>query len=143
MRPSGPAIAAAIVLALQGIALAIIALVELFALGSGGAASMMSAIALIVLTLITAVALGAFAVGTLRRASWARSGGIFVQIIGLAVALASLTVEPKVWLVTLGVGGVSLVGLVLLIAATRRDGATDPRLQRQDPADGGSSRDGD
>lgn len=130
MRPSGPAVAAAIMLTLQGVALVVIALMELFALGSGAATSMMSAIALIVLTLIAAFALGAFAFGTLRRASWARSGGIFVQVLGIALALASLTVEPKVWLFTIGVGGTALVGLVLLIAATRRDGVSDPRLRR-------------
>ncbi|UNK69676.1 hypothetical protein [Microbacterium sp. H1-D42] len=129
MRPSVPAVAAATLLALQGVAVAVMGLMELFALGSGAAASMMSAIALIVLTLIAAFALCAFAFGTLRRASWARSGGIFVQVLGIALALASLTVEPKIWLFTIGVGGIAVLGLVLLIAATRRDGASDPRLQ--------------
>nr|WP_242519616.1 hypothetical protein [Microbacterium esteraromaticum] len=110
-----------------------VALFELFALGSRGAASTTSAIALIVLTMITALALWAFAVGTLRRASWARSGGIVIQVLGLALALASLTVEPRIWLFTLGVGGTALVGLIVLISATRRDGESDPRLPSVDP----------
>jgi hypothetical protein len=41
-----------------------------------------------------------------------------------------------VWLFTLGVGGTALIGLVLLISATRRDGAADPRLRgEEDPRD--------
>lgn len=136
MRPSGPTIAAAIVLALEGVALAVTCLIELIALGAGQTASTASGIALIVLTLLAAVALGAFSWGTLRRASWARSGGVVFQALGVALGLASLSIEPKVWLFTLGVGGTALIGLVLLISATRRDGAADPRLRgEEDPRD--------
>lgn len=138
MRPSGPTIAAAIVLALEGIALGIVSIIELLALGGGGTSSTIGGIALIVLTLIAAVALGAFSWGTLRRVSWARSGGVVFQVLGVALGLASLSLEPKVWLFTLGVGGPALIGLVLLISATRRDGASDPRLRRGDePGDRG------
>jgi len=136
VRPSGPAIAAAIVLALEAIALGIVCLFELLALGAGQASSDIGGIALIVLTLLAAVALAAFSWGTLRRASWARSGGVVFQVLGVALGLASLTIEPKVWLFTLAVGGTALIGLILLISATRLDGASDPRLQRgEDPRD--------
>ena len=137
MRPSGPAIAAAIVLALEGIALGVICLIELFALGAGQASSDVGGIALIVLTVLAAVALGAFSWGTLRRASWARSGGVVFQVLGVALGLASLTMEPKVWLFTLAVGGTALIGLILLISATRIDGAADPRLHRDDSEERG------
>lgn len=138
MRPSGPTIAAAVLLALEGIALGIVCIIELLALGAGETSSNIGGIALIVLTLIAAVALGAFAWGTLRRASWARSGGVVFQALGVALGLASLSLEPKVWLFTLGVGGTALIGLVLLISATRRDGEADPRLRRADePGDRG------
>ncbi|MEV7631251.1 hypothetical protein AB0N64_02460 [Microbacterium sp. NPDC089318] len=136
MRPSGPTLAAAIVLALEGVALGVVCLIELLALGSGQTASNVSGIALIVLTVLAAVALGAFSWGTLRRASWARSGGVVFQALGVALGLASLSIEPKVWLFTLAVGGTALIGLVLLISATRRDGASDPRLRgEEDPRD--------
>lgn len=136
MRTSGPTIAAAIVLALEAVALGVVCIIELLALGAGEASSTIGGIALIVLTLIAAGALGAFAWGTLRRASWARSGGVVFQVLGVALGLASLSLEPKVWLFTLGVGGTALIGLVLLITATRRDGESDPRLHRgAEPSD--------
>lgn len=135
MRRSGPAAFAAGVLALEGAALAVITLVELFALGSGDASSPASGVALIVLTLIGAVALFAFAFGTLRRASWARSGGILFQVLAIALALASLSIQPTPWLFALVIGGAGVVGLALLIVVTRRDGASDPRLHRPERDD--------
>lgn len=135
MRPSGPAIAAAIVLVVEGIALGIVGLIELIALGAGQASSQVGGLALIVLTLLAAAALCAFSWGTLRSASWARSGGVVFQVLGIALGLASLSLEPKAWLFTAGVGGTALIGLVLLISATRRDGASDPRLRRDDEGD--------
>ena len=131
MRPSAPALAAAVVLALEGIALGVICITQLLALGAGLASSNVGGIALIVLTLLAAVALVAFAAGTLRRRSWARSGGGGFQVLGVALALASLSIEPKVWLFTLGVGVPALLALALLISAARRDGAADPRLRGQ------------
>ena len=130
MRTSGPTAAASAVLALEGLALAIIGGMELVALGSTQTASTMNAIGLIGITLIGAAALFAFAIGTLRRGSWARSGGVVLQVIALVLALSSLTIEPKIWTFTLAVGGAGLLGLILLISASRRDGAADPRLPR-------------
>ena len=63
MRAPGLATAAAAVLALEGAALVVFAIIELMGLGAGDAASLPTAIALIVLTLIGAAALLAFAVG--------------------------------------------------------------------------------
>lgn len=128
MRRSGSATLAAAVLALEGVALAVLALGELLALGAGDASSMASGVALIVLTLLGAAALIAFALGTLRRLSWARSGGILFQVLGIALALASLSIQPTPWLFTLALGASGLIGLVLLLSAVRRDGASDPRL---------------
>ncbi|MFD5225058.1 hypothetical protein ACFWHT_05475 [Microbacterium sp. NPDC058342] len=129
MRRFGPAGIAAVILGLEGIALVVIGLVELFALGAGDATSLANGLALIVLTLLGAAALIAFAVGTLRRASWARSGGILFQVLGIALALAALSIAPTPWLFVLALGVTGIAGLVALIAAVRRDGASDPRLQ--------------
>jgi hypothetical protein len=130
MRRSGPAPLAAGVLVLEGIALTVITLIELFALGSGDASSLASGVALIVLTLLGAVGLFAFAFGTLRHASWARSGGILLQVLAIALALASLSIQPTPWLFALVIGGAGIIGLALLLTVVRREGAADPRLHR-------------
>jgi hypothetical protein len=125
LRSPRLAAAAAAVLALEGSALTVVALVELFGLGAGDAASLPTAIALIVLTLVGAAALFAFAVGTRRGRTWARSGGVVLQVLALALALASLTVQPVLWVFVLGLGVPALVGFVLLIASTRSE-SIDP-----------------
>jgi hypothetical protein len=119
MRSPAVAIAAAAVLALEGAVLLVFAIIELFGLGAGEAASLPTAIALIALTLIGAGALFAFAAGTRRGRTWARSGGVVLQVLAVAIALASLTVPPVPWVFVLGVGIPGLVGFVLLIASTR------------------------
>jgi len=121
VRSPALATAAATVLALEGTVLVILALIEFFGLGAGDAASLPTAIALIVLTLIGATALFAFAVGARRGFGWARSGGVVLQVLAIALALASLGVEPVPWTFILGVGIPGLAGFALLIATARRE----------------------
>lgn len=122
MRSPGLALAAAAVLAAEGVALLVFAIIELAGLGAGDAASLPTALALIVLTLIGAVALISFAVGTRSGRSWARSGGVVFQVLAVALALASLTLRPISWLFTFAVGLPGLLGFILLIASARREG---------------------
>lgn len=122
MRSPRLALAAAAVLALEGVALLVFAGIELIGVGSGDAASLPTAIALIVLTLIGAAALLTFAFGTRAGRSWARSGGVVFQVLAVALALASLTLQPVSWPFTLGVGLPGLLGFVLLISSARREG---------------------
>ncbi|WP_298868148.1 hypothetical protein [uncultured Microbacterium sp.] len=134
-----PAVLAAAVLALEGAALIVIAVLELFALGEGDASSTASGLALIALTLVGAAGLIAFAVGTLRHASWARSGGIVLQVLAIALALAALSsIRPVPWLFVLVLGLAGAVGLVALIVTVRREGADDPRLHRREDGTGES-----
>ena len=121
MRAPGMALGAAAVLAAEGVALSVFAVIELTGLGAGDAASLPTALALIVLTVIGAVALFAFAVGTRTGRSWARSGGVVFQVLAVALALASLTLQPIPWLFTAAVGLPGLIGFVLLIASARRE----------------------
>ncbi|MGO2932744.1 hypothetical protein [Microbacterium sp.] len=120
---------AATVLAIEGAALLGFAIIELFGLGAGEAASLPTAIALIVLTLIGAAALIAFAAGTMRDRTWARSGGVVLQVLAIAIALASLTVPPVPWPFVLGVGVPGVLGFVLLIAASRQERAPETETE--------------
>ncbi len=122
MRAPGLAASAAAVLAAEGAALTVFAVIELLGLGAGDAASLPTALALIVLTLIGAGALFAFAWGTRSGRSWARSGGVVFQVLAVALALAALTLQPISWLFVLAVGLPGLIGFALLIASARREG---------------------
>jgi len=116
--------AAAAVLALEGAGIIVIALIEMFGLGSGDAASLPTAIALVVLTLIGGVALAAFAWGVMRGRGWARSGGIVLQLLGLGLAVTSFGVDPVPWSFILLVGIPTAIGFVLLIASARVEAAS-------------------
>jgi hypothetical protein len=122
VRAPGLGRAAAAVLAAEGVALLIFAAIEMVGLGAGDAASLPTAIALIVLTVIGAVGLLLFAWGTQVGRSWARSGGVVVQVLAVVLALAALTLQPITWAFVLGVGAPGLLGFVLLIASARREG---------------------
>ncbi|MGW8484209.1 hypothetical protein ACWGJP_13845 [Microbacterium sp. NPDC055903] len=127
MHAPGLARAAAAVLALEGAALVVIALGEMLGLGSGQAAILTTGIALFVLTLIGAAALIAFAVGTLRGRSWARSGGVVLQILAIILAGAAMTLSPVNWPFVVGVGAPGVLGLILLLASARREAVQDER----------------
>jgi hypothetical protein len=133
VRAPGLALAAAAVLAAEGAALLVFAVIELTGVFWGDASSVPTALALIVLTVIGASALIAFALGTRRGRSWARSGGVVCQVLAVALALASLTVQPISWPFTLAVGLPGLIGFALLISSARREG--DQRAGEQTAAE--------
>ncbi|MBS0025660.1 hypothetical protein [Microbacterium paraoxydans] len=122
MRAPGIALAASAVLAIEAAALVVFAAIELVGLGAGDAASSTTAIALIVLTVIGAAALVAFAVGTRTGRSWARSGGVVFQVLAVALALGSLTLQPVPWAFVLGLAIPGVAGFALLISSARREG---------------------
>lgn len=82
---------AAVLLAIEGLAVAVLVVWQIAAIATGDTGSIESAIALIVLTAIGAVAVVSFAVATWRDLSWGRSGGIVTQLLILAVALGAAT----------------------------------------------------
>ena len=91
MRTHVAARIAAVLLALEGLAIVGLVVVADRGAGRGDTDSIESAIALVVLTAVGAVAVLAFAVATWRGRSWGRSGGIVVQLLILAVALGAVT----------------------------------------------------
>lgn len=117
---------AAGLLALESVALFVVAGWETVALVGGDSDDTGTSIALIVLTVIGAVAVAAFAVGTARGASWGRSGGIVAQLLMLAVALGALTGPAPALGFALLVAAPAVVGLVVLFAAARRAAARRP-----------------
>ena len=121
MRAPRLALAAAAILALEGAVLLVFAIIELVGLGAGDASSLPTALALIVLTLIGAVCLLAFAAGVRGGRSWARSGGVVFQVLAVALALASLTLQPVPWAFTVGLGLPGILGFALLIGSARRE----------------------
>lgn len=113
---------AAIVVGLEGIGVAALAVWQFAALLSGDTGSIESAIALVVLTVVGAAAVLAFAVAIWQGHSWGRSGGIVTQLLILAVALGAATgayADPGIALV---LATPAIVGLVLLVLAVRDAG---------------------
>lgn len=135
--PSHPAgrIAAALVL-LEGVALLVLAGMQVLAMIAGDTAELASALALLVLTLVMAAGVIAFAVGIARGRTWGRSGGIVTQILVLAVALGAATGQYAHPLTALAIAAPAILTLILIVVATRRSPEEREPIAPQD--EGGS-----
>jgi len=114
-----PARFAALLLALEALALLALAGWQIVAMSGGDTAELPTAIALLVFTILAAVGVGAFAYAVARGRSWGRSGGVVTQLLILAVALGALTGQYAHPLVALGLAVPGMVGLVLLMRAAK------------------------
>lgn len=113
---------AAVLVGLEGLGVAALAVREIGAIVGGDTASIGSALALVVLTAVGAAAVLAFAVAIWRGQSWGRSGGIVTQLLILAVALGAATgafAEPSA---ALAIAAPAVLTLVLLILSVRDAG---------------------
>jgi peptidoglycan/LPS O-acetylase OafA/YrhL len=118
---------AAVLLALEALAIVALVIWQIAALAGGDTDSIESAIALLILTGVGAVAVTAFAVATWRGRSWGRSGGIVTQLLILAVALGAVTgayADAGTGLLLAVPAVVTLVLLVLAVRASGRDAST-------------------
>jgi hypothetical protein len=113
---------AAVLLALEGLAVVALVIWQVAALVAGDTDSIESAIALVVLTAVGAAAVLAFAVATWREQSWGRSGGIVTQLLILAVALGAVTGAYADAGTGLLLALPALVTLVLLVISVRAAG---------------------
>ncbi len=114
--------AAAIVVGLEGLALAALVGWQVVAVVTGDTDSLASALALTVLTGVSAAAVIAFAVAIWRGRSWGRSGGIVTQVLIIAVAIGAATGAYGHPSTALILAIPALVALVLLVLAVRDAG---------------------
>lgn len=115
---------AAVLLGLEGLAIAGLAVWQIVALAAGDTGAIETAIALVVLTAIGAAAVIAFAGATWRGLSWGRSGGIVTQLLILAVALGAVTgayADAGTGLILALPAIATLVLLVIAVRAAGRD----------------------
>lgn len=110
------------ILTVESVGVLALALWEILALLTGDSTSVGSSLALIVLTVIGGSAVTAFAVGVTRDRSWARTGGVVVQLLVLAVALGAVTGAYAHPLIGLALATIGVAGLVPLIFDIRRAG---------------------
>ncbi|WP_261164725.1 histidine kinase [Microbacterium sp. Marseille-Q6965] len=122
-----PARLAAALLALEALALLVLAGWQVVAMLGGDTTSLPTALALLVFTLVGAAGVGAFAYAVVTDRSWGRSGGIVTQLLVLAVALGALTGQYGHPLVALGLAVPAVVGLVLIARAAK---AAAPGVER-------------
>ena len=140
MRAPRLAFAAAALLVVEAAALAVIVVMELTALGSGGATSVPTALALIVLTALCAILLAVFALGVARGRSLARSGAIVLHVLAVILAVAALTIDPPAQSFAVLVGVPGVLGFVLLLASARAEGRAG-YLEESDAASDDSGTD--
>ncbi|HYI51892.1 MAG TPA: histidine kinase [Microbacterium sp.] len=122
MRTHAAGRIAAVLLGLEGLAVAALAAWQVWALILGDTGSIESAIALVVLTAVGAAAVIAFAVATWQGLSWGRSGGIVTQLLVLAVALGAVTGAYADATTGLILAIPAVVTLVLLVVDVRAAG---------------------
>jgi len=117
LRPVGRV--AVVMLWIEAVVVLGLAVWEVVALGSTGAASLPSALALIVITLIGAFGIGAFAWGVTVGRSWGRSGGIVVQLLFIAVAVGAATGQYGHPSIAFALGLPAAATLIMLVLAER------------------------
>ncbi|WP_296196224.1 histidine kinase [uncultured Microbacterium sp.] len=126
-RPSRAASIGALVLIVEALGIAVLALWQVLAIFRGDTVSLASALALIVLTFLFAVAVASFAVATMRSRSWGRSGGVVTQVLVLAIALGALTGQYAHPFLALVLAVPAVIGIWALWAAARAAGRNAPR----------------
>lgn len=122
---------AAILLAIEGLAIVGLVVWQVGALVAGDTGSVESALALIVLTVVGAAAVLSFAVATWRGLSWGRSGGIVTQLLILAVALGAVTGSYADPATALALAAPAVATLVLLVVDVRAAGRDARRVDAQ------------
>lgn len=123
MRTSPATLAAAALVAVEGLAILVLAVVQIFAIVSGDTAELSSAIALLVLTIIMGGGVLAFAYGILRSENWGRSGGIVTQVLIAAIGLGAATGMYAHPMMAFAIAAPAILTLILIVVAARKNPA--------------------
>lgn len=118
-------VVAGILVGAEGLVLIGAAVWLLISLFAAPALSVVSAVALLVLVVICAIGVCAMAVGIFRGQRWARSGGIVVQVLFLAIAGGAATDQFGDVSLGLKIGVPALITFAILIAEVRSVGRAD------------------
>ncbi|MEJ1156442.1 MULTISPECIES: histidine kinase [Microbacterium] len=110
---------AAVLVGLEGVAVAGLVAWQVLALLAGDTGVLSTALALVVLTAVGAAAVLAFSVAIWRNESWGRSGAIVTQLLILAVAVGAATGEFAHPMAAAALALPAVVTLVLLVLAVR------------------------
>jgi hypothetical protein len=121
MRTSAWSRVAAVVVAVEGIALVALVFWQIVALVTGDTGVLTTALALLVLSAVFAAAVLGFAVAIWRGLTWGRSGGIVTQLLILAIALGAVTGEYAHPLVALALAAPAVLALLALVFAVRAE----------------------
>ncbi|MGO2090939.1 MAG: histidine kinase [Microbacterium gubbeenense] len=113
---------ASVLLAIEAVAVVILAGWQVVELVASEPASIATSIALVVMTLVAAFALFAFARGVWDGRSWGRSGGIVAQVLIFAVALGSVQGGAGHWGIAALLAAPAVLTFVVLIFASRPAG---------------------
>jgi hypothetical protein len=119
------ALAASILVGLEGLGVAALAGWMTLSLIAGDSAELSTALALLVMTAVGAIGVLAFAIAIFRGHGWGRSGAIVVQLLILAVALGAANGLYAHPLVALALAVPAAVTLVVVIVAARAAGRRD------------------
>lgn len=120
---------AGVLVGAEGLIVAGITVWLVISLFTAPAESLISAAALMVLVAVGAVGVCAMSIGIFREQRWARSGGVVVQILVLAVALGAATDQFANTSLGLAIGLPALVTFVFIIAEVRSVGRADAAVE--------------
>ena len=132
-RPHTSTVIAAVLVALEGIALFVLAGVQVLAITRGDTASLESAWALIALTVVFGVGVLFFSYGVMQRRTWGRSGSIVVQLLTGAIALGAATGQFAHPSIALWIALPAAITLIMVLASSYFDSEDGHRSKRPAP----------
>lgn len=127
MTPRTPSVVASVIVALEALAVLVLAGIQVTEIAQGKVADMASALALVVLTLVLGAGMALFSFGLLRGETWGRSGGTVTQLMLLAIALGAATGQFAHPAIAIVLAIPALIALVAIFSASKQTAAEEKR----------------